>query len=279
MKQMDDSAQLILIAGFAIGLGIVVSTIMLNNVIYASNMASESSVNTNLFDFSNVVQMTSGAFSGAYNNATRDQSSFNETFDNYMTNYTGKVSNMYALYGTSFSLKTGTFYDAYFTENGLAGGNPDWVVMDDINETSSFLITPNTSSLGNEANAFEVQAVNQSDVSIWSIKLYNNGGNIGFNVTHLTGYVNDTAVHSLNITNNSIDNGDYFKFYFNTDTADETYQLKFLNGTRAVGVFSISGNLTNGQPFTRIRYKMTNTTVTISSVDTRINVSVPICIP
>ena len=47
MKHCDESGQILLLAAFAIGFMIVISTVMLNNIIYASNMASESSNDIN----------------------------------------------------------------------------------------------------------------------------------------------------------------------------------------------------------------------------------------
>ncbi|TFH44434.1 MAG: hypothetical protein E4G94_03855 [ANME-2 cluster archaeon] len=279
MRKIDDSAQLILIAGFAIGLGIVVTTIMLNNIIYASNMASESTINTNNFDISNAVQMTSEAYKGAYTEATRGQPFNGAVFNHYIINYTDKASRMYALSGVSFTLVNGTFYDAYFTENGQYDGNSDWVVMNNISVTDYFLMIPNSSSLGNEEDAFEVQAINQSDVSIWSLKLYNDSGNIGFNVTNLTGSISGTAGYSLNITGNLIDVGTDFNFFFDTDTAGETYKLDFVDGSNAIGFFSVSGSLTDSQQFTRIRYKMTNASISMASSDSQINLSLPMCVP
>jgi hypothetical protein len=279
MRKIDDSAQLILIAGFAIGLGIVVTTIMLNNIIYASNMASESTISTNNFDISNVVQMTSEAYKGAYKDATSGQPFNGAVFKKYIINYTERASYMYALSGISFKLANGTYYDAYFTENGLYDGNSDWVVMNNINVTDSFSIVPNSSSLANETDAFEIQVINQSDVSIWSLKLYNDSGDIGFNVTNLTGSVSGTAGYSLNITGNLVDVGTDFNFFFDNDTAGETYKLHFVNGSNVIGYFSISGNLTDSQQFTRIRHKTTNVSISMASSETQINLSLPMCVP
>ena len=283
MKKMDDSAQLLLIAGFTIGLAIVVSTIMLNNIIFASNMASESSIDANRYYVSNARQMSSDAFSGAYGYATKNQTSFNATlFNQYMSSYNQKAASMYALSGISFNVQNSTFYDGYFTEDGLLDGDSDWIVIADINSTDYFLIEMNdTSVLGNATNAFMIQAINCSGDSVWSLKLYNVSGNVNVTVFNQTMPVEETTTSfcSLNITNNSIDGGNYFDFHFDDYTANETYKLKFLNGTKAAGYFSMSGNLTDGTSFSRVRYKMTNATVSTSSGKTRINVSIPISIP
>ena len=284
MKKMDDSAQLLLIAGFTIGLAIVVSTIMLNNIIFASNMASESSIDANRYYVSNVRQMSSDAFSSAYGYATKNQTPFNATlFNQYMSCYNHKAASVYALSGISFNVRNSTFYDGYFTENGLLDGKPDWIVIADVNSTDYFLIDMNdTTVLGNATNAFTVQAINVSDISLWSIKLYNDSGYVNITVLNQSMVIVEettTFFYSLNITNNSIDGGNHFDFHFNDYTANETYNLKFLNGTNAAGNFSMSGNLTDGTSFSRIRYKMTNATVSTSSGKTRINVSIPISIP
>ncbi len=285
MKKMDDSAQLLLIAGFTIGLAIVVSTIMLNNIIFASNMASESSIDANRYYVSNARQMSSDALSGAYGYATKNQTSFNATlFNQYMSSYNQKAASVYALSGISFNVRNSTFYDGYFTENGLLDGDSDWIVIADVNLTNQFLIEINdTSVLGNATNAFTVQAINQSNVTVWSIKLYNDSGNVNitvYNQSMVAVGEETTNVYYLNITNNSIDYGsETIPFNLDYYTASEPYMLKFLNGTNAAGYFSISGNLTDGTSFSRVRYKMTNATVSTSSGKTRINVSIPISIP
>ena len=284
MKKMNDSAQLILIAGFTIGLAIVVSTIMLNNIIFASNMASESSIDANRYYISNTRQMASDAFSGAYYNAIRNQSSLNETlFNQYMSSYNRNAASVHALSGVSFNINNGTLYDAYFTENGLSDGEPDWVVMADINSTDSFLINiSNTSILGDATNAFTVQAINSSGDSVWSVRLYNDSDYVNITAYDQNMSILDefsSAVGFLNITNNLIYDGIGFNFDFANHTTNETYKLKFLNGTKASGYFSISGNLTDGTSFSRTRYSMVNATVSTSSGNTRINISIPISIP
>ena len=284
MKKMDDSAQLLLIAGFTIGLAIVVSTIMLNNIIFASNMASESSIDANRYHVSNVRQMSSDAFSGAYGYATKNQTPFNATlFNQYMSCYNHKAASVYALSGISFNVRNSTFYDGYFTGNGLLDGDSDWIVMADVNTTNHFLFGIDESVLGNATNAFTVQAINVSGDSIWSVKAYNNSVNVSITVSNQTAVVGETTstlgILSMNVTNDLVDGSTSFQYHFNDYTANETYKLMFLNGTNAAGYFSMSGNLTDGTSFSRIRYKMTNATVSTSSGKTRINVSIPISIP
>ncbi|MDF1533900.1 MAG: hypothetical protein P1P69_05290 [Methanosarcinaceae archaeon] len=284
MRKMDDSAQLILIAGFTIGLAIVVSTIMLNNIIFASNMASESSIDSNRYHISNAKQMSSDAFSGAYGYAIQNQTPFNETlFNQYMSSYNQKAASMYALSGVSFNVQNSTFYDGYFTDDGLSDGESDWIVIADVNSTDSFSIEIyDTTVLGNATNAFTIQAINVSDISLWSVKVYDDSTNVNITVLNQSMAIIEertTSFYSLNITNNSIDNGANFDFHLGEYTANETYKLKFLNGTNALGYFTISGNRTGSTPFSRVRYKMTNATVSTSSGKTRINVSIPISIP
>lgn len=227
MKKMDDSAQLLLIAGFTIGLAIVVSTIMLNNIIFASNMASESSIDANRYYVSNARQMSSDALSGAYGYATKNQTSFNATlFNQYMSSYNQKAASVYALSGISFNVRNSTFYDGYFTENGLLDGDSDWIVMAGINTTDSFLIEINdTSVLGNATNAFIVQAINSSGSSLWLVKLYNDSGNVNISVydQNMSAVESGTSSGFLNITNDLVDGGNYFDFHFDDYTANEIY--------------------------------------------------------
>jgi len=271
MKKWNDSAQMILIAGFAIGIGIVVLTVMLNNIIYASNTASEANIETNVFDFSNTVKVTTQAYEKAYDNGSIDNS--------YISNYTSKMAMSHAIAGFIFTLDNDPLQEPYFTQNGLRSGDPDWVVVERINQTERLELVINTSSLGDASNCFVVEALNQSGSMFWSARIFNSSGTHYVNVTNSTDilrtYDIGSGSPSLNITNNTpID------FDFDTLTSGEQYRIRFINGDNASGTFTLSGNLSNGQPFEIRRYHVLNTTMSLNkNGHLELNVTIPVTLP
>ena len=270
MRKLDDSAQLLLLAAFAIGFTLVISTIMLNNIIYASNMASESTSDISNYEISNIAQMTDEATRAAYYNNTNDAE-----ITQYLDSYATEVSAQYAFQGLSLSFDNSNLNDAYFTENGLYDGNSDWIVIKNVNRTDKFTIElTNTSKLGDESNAYEVQIINQSDVSIWSMKVYNDSTNINITVNNNTKSEALSNYMMLNITGDQPIN-----FNFNTSTTTDPYKIKYVNSSNAMGHYSISGGLEDGSTFVEERYKVTNATISVTSSNNKINVSIPVTVP
>lgn len=273
----DDSAQLILIAGFTIGIAIVISTIMLNNIIYASNMASESSADASHLETSNIIQTTSQATSAAYQSAS-NYSPFNTTaFNEYMTSYDEMASRTYALSGTSFSVENSAFFDAYFTQSGLKGGKPNWTVVENVNTVNEFEIyVSDISKLsGSEADAFKIQAMNQTDSILWTLKLYKDDDNdIKIKVDS-----SETEIENIAGINLDILNDNPVIFHYEASTYGDVYDLKFTEGDNAMGKITISGSLVNNESFTWKRYEMMNATVSISSNDMKASMSIPISLP
>ncbi len=273
MKKMDESGQIILIAAFIIGIGIVVLTVMLNNIVYASNTASESSIETNVFDYSNVVQTTTEAYEKAYNGSNYGNNSV--IFNAYMENYSEKMVRSYSLSGFIFSLENDTLQDAYFTENGLADGNDDWVVIERVNSTDSFLLDKlNVSSLGNESNKFVIEVNNHSGSKQWSASVYNSSGTITISVSNQTTSIGNytSASGFINITEN--------QFRFLDNTAGQTYTIKFINGSHSMGTFRIAGKLVNGNDFHIERVHIVNSTMKLNkNGHLEINSTIPITLP
>lgn len=281
MFDNDDSAQMILITGFAIGVGIVFLTVMLNNVIYSSNMASESSIDTYRFDLSNAIEMSSDAAGDAYINATDNQSFDPLVFNQYMSDYTQRLSNLYAYSGLAVSVKNSSVDDAYLTDNGIKNGDSNWTAVDNINTTDEFLLDiSNTSVLGSQNNPFIISAINQTNTRIWSIELYNESGEVNVTVTNQTGIMstNTSDIYHMDITNNTID-GNSFLFYFDDCTENEDYKLNIVNGTNLMGQITISGNLTSNQEFMIKRYKVTKLNINLSSSTKQVSTRVPVTLP
>ena len=275
MKHCDESGQILLLTAFAIGFMIVISTVMLNNIIYASNTASESSNDINHFEISNIAQITQEASNAAYYNATTGNQFENDVYFNYLETYSQEISTLYAYRGFSFSFGNSTLHDAYFTKNGLITGRSNWTIIDNIDQTSTFTIEMvDTSKLSNSSNPFEINVINHSGAPIWKMKMYDDGSNINVSV--------DDQTHTIEISNSSIylniiDNETVF--HFATSTASETYRIDYFNSSNAMGLYSITGTLSDGRDFARERYKVINTTISIASSKNRINVSLPITVP
>ncbi|MEZ5335579.1 MAG: hypothetical protein R2741_10250 [Methanolobus sp.] len=182
-RKFDDKAQLLLVAGFAVGVGIVVLTVMLNNVIYASNIASESSIDTSRYDIANAIQMTTEAHEDAYRSAMQSGSFNNTSYENHLDAYEEMASRNYAISGLTFSMENSSFHEAYLTRNGLYDGKNDWTVVSNINTTDIFLLEINdTAKLGNSSNSLLITATNNTGL-IWSLEIYNSSGNINITVS------------------------------------------------------------------------------------------------
>ncbi|WP_292487528.1 hypothetical protein [Methanohalobium sp.] len=283
MFNEDDSAQMILITGFAIGISIVFLTVMLNNVIYSSNMASESSIDTYRFDLTNAIEMSSDATSDAYINATDNQSFNSDIFNQYMSDYVEKVSNLYAYSGVAISIKNSSLKDAYLTDNGIKNGSTNWTIVDNINTTDNFLLylSNNTGVQGDQNNSFKISAINQTDTLIWSVELYNESGDINVTVTNKTGTITtDTKsdVYQMDIINSSID-GNSFSFNFDESINNDNYYLKIDNGKYLIGQVVLSGKLINNQNFTVKRLKVTRLNINMSSNTKQVNATIPVTLP
>ncbi|ETA68271.1 hypothetical protein MettiDRAFT_1729 [Methanolobus tindarius DSM 2278] len=248
MRKKDDSAQMILIASFAIGMAVVVLTLMLNSIIFASNTASESNVETNVYDYSNAVQITVDAYEKAYS-YSYNGSVNNTEFNDYIDAFSRKMTESSAFSGVIYTLEHGNFHKPYFTQNGLIDGNVNWTVIERVNYTDTFLMAINSSAFSNSTQ-FSVEAFNQSG-TIWSAEFEKSGTGVNISVTDgLT--VLDTYSSSsgeLNISSDLVDGSSYFNYYFNNKTAGKTYSLRIINGNVTTGTFLIAGDTVSGNKF------------------------------
>jgi hypothetical protein len=284
MRKDDDSAQLLLIAGFAIGVGIVIFTVMLNNVIYASNMASDSSTETSPFEVGNVLALTSQAYEDAYTSAI-SSGTFNDTvFKAYLSSYEDEACKMFALSGTSLYMENSTLNDAYFSKNGMEDGVDNWTLISNVNLTDTFMVEiPDASTFSNNSSCLRIEAIEMGGNMLWAMDIYNSGGKVNLRVMDSNSTLGTAASTSgytfLNVTGNYINMTNYFDFHFNDLTSSHEYQINVINGTAGEGIFTISGNLVNGQPFTIARHAVVLANITIVSSDKEMFVSYPISVP
>ena len=282
MKRFDDAAQLLLIAGFAVGVGIVVLTVMLNNVIYASNIASESSIDTFRFDMENSIQMSTEAYEDAYQH-TMDMGAFNQTlFEQQITSYSKKASENYGASGFTFHLGNNNISEPYYSQNGLEDGKDEWTIVKNVNFSDAFVFEiPNSSNLANESESLIIKAVNGSG-TLWSAKLYNSSGIINMTIRDDSSIIGTKQISGgvglINVTGN-LASGHAFSYDFRDHTDGNDYSIKILNGSHTKGTFYISGNLTNGNSFSTARYKVVNPTLTMSSSDIKLNRTIAISLP
>ena len=276
----DNNAQLLLVAGFAVGVGIVVLTIMLNNVIYASNIASEASIDTSRYDIANAVQITTKSYEDAYRYAMKSGSFNNTSFEQYLRSYAELASENFAISGFTFNFENNSLQEAYFTQNGLADGTDDWTIASNVNTTDMFVLEiPDVSKLGNNSESLKITVTNSTGL-LWSVELYNSSGNINITVSDHSSVIGTyTASSHVNITGDMIDFSTPESFYFNDRTDGGDYSINIINGSSAVGYCAFSGELTMNDPFTFARYWIVNPTIRMSSSEMTIVRNLPISLP
>ncbi|WP_407355028.1 hypothetical protein [Methanolobus sp. WCC5] len=280
MRQLDDNAQLLLVAGFAVGVGIVVLTIMLNNVIYASNIASESSIDTSRYDIANAAQITSESYQDAYIYAMETGTFNNTAFEEYLHSYAFMASRNFAISGFTFNFENNTLHEPYFTQNGLDNGKDNWTVASNVNSTDLFLMEiPDVSKLGNSSESLMITATNSSGL-LWAIELYSSGGQINITIRDRTTILGTyTASGQVNITGDMTDFTTPAAFHFSTFTEGNDYSINVINGSKAAGYCTFSGSMTSGEEFSFARYLVVNPRITMSSSEIYIKRDLPVSLP
>ncbi len=274
LKNQD--AQFMLLAGFIIAVGLVVATIMLNNVIFESNTASESGIEPAKYDMVNLVQITKYEMQSAYRNVTNVSGSTkpNQTanFSNQMTNFSTHLSKIYAMHGENAKVTwdirnwndTPPRY-ANFTENGTIYGKSDWTLIEGVRNTSVFGL----SSRG--VNGYFLINVTNSTGRIWSMNLTGDPNIVIINNTGGTSSYTDVYAN-LDLLNTT--------YGFNSSTANQNYSINFVRGNNSWGSYSIEGNYTAyNKKFTIKRDYIFNATLTLSTKDLRTNITIPVSVP
>ncbi|MDK2948175.1 hypothetical protein SAMN04488589_2614 [Methanolobus vulcani] len=279
MRKSDDAAQMILIASFAIGMAVVVLTLMLNSIIFASNTASESNVETNVYDYSNTVQVTVEAYEKAYSysyNGSVNDAKFND----YIGVFSRKMTESCAFCGVIYTIEHGDFQEPYFTQNGLIDGKANWTVIERINNTDTFMVAINSTAFTN-GTVFSVEAFDLSG-TIWSAKFVRSGINVNVSVTDGVTVLDTYSSSSgeMNISSNLIDGSSFFNYYFNDETAGKTYSIRFINGSATSGTFLIAGDTINGNQFEIERIDVVETRIEmVKNGNLKMNALIPITLP
>lgn len=241
-------AQFMLLAGFIIAIGLVITTVMLNSVIFEINMATEASNEFSKSEITNLIFVVKDETRSAYLNANVSGGSNAQkisNFSNQMRNFSTNIQKIYALHGVSVNISLDlsnwdTERYANFTENGSINGASDWIVMESVNNSNIVLyikeITP----------PFKINITNATKT--WQIDFTSQG----------TYTINNSQIKQ-NITS--------------------AYAISFMNGSGAAGNYSIIGNTTYGRDFIRAREYILSAKVTLSSSEVHADLTVPIPVP
>lgn len=270
-------AQFMLLAAFIVGIGLVITTVMLNSIIFESNLAIDAGNDPSKNEIVNLMEITRDEVRNAYRNATNNsgETISNQTyyFNSQMQNFSANIPAIYAKHGEGVNVtwNTSNWNDtkrANFTENGMAGGTANWTVIENVNNITVFALN-NVGTEGTEGY-FLINVTNSSG-RIWSMNFTESGkvniiNKSGENTTYDVEYAN---VEVLNLT-----------YEFNTSTSGETYTISFLNGDKAWGSYKILGQRpAYNKAFIRERHYVLNTTVALSTSRIRANITIPVTVP
>lgn len=234
----NSDAQFMLLAGFIIAIGLVITTVMFSSVIFSENMAIGEGRDPSRNDIMNLISITKDETREAYNNSTASGVSNALKFNNFniqMQNFNGNLSKIYALRGEIVNVTWENWANnkvyANFSDNGTANGISNWTVIENVNNS-----------------------------------------NINVSITSGTLYINLTTStpewQQIVTSPNS----------FNFSTSNGPYKIIFLNGANSSGNFTITGNASGKRFIRARDYIInTSITFTSNRVkaDFRIPVSVP----
>ena len=192
----NDSAQFMLLAGFIISIGLVLTTVMLNNIIFESNMAGEEGGGPLKYDVVNLMQISGDEMKSAYRNATNIN-----IFSNQMNNFNANLSYIYARHGQGVNVSWdvsnwANIIPAHFSENGTANGETNWTVIENVRNSN---ITINFTTTG----TLNISLVN-STTMIW------------INLTTNSSFENTSSTPYSIIFNNGANTAGTFRITGNT---------------------------------------------------------------
>ena len=247
----NERAQFMLLAGFIISISLVITTVMLNNIIFEGNMAGEAGGDPVKYDVVNLMRISEDEMKSSYRNVTSTGQNATLKFSNFtrqMQNFNGNLSRIYALHGTGVNISwdisnwnnTSPLY-ANFTENGTANGATNWTLIENVKYSN---ITVNITSI---SSPFNISITNST--KSWQINFTTAPQNRTINSSQIT----------VNVT--------------------WPYSISFINGANASGKFNITGSTSNNRPFTRARDHILNATIIIFTSNMRANITIPISVP
>ncbi|VVB86405.1 Uncharacterised protein [uncultured archaeon] len=235
--------QFMLLAGFIIGIELVLTTVMLTSIIFEVNMATGGEIVASKNDIVNLMQITKDETRDAYTNATMlwgSKAQMINNFNKQTLNFTNNLSKIYALHGEGVNVSWdvsnwNNLQNASFTDNGTANGIANWTVIENVTY-SKINITLNKTD-----NKFQI------------------------------GLINRTKPKWINLTGTD-------SFGFINSTSSDPYSIVFSNGNTTFGNYSITG-IASGKNFTRARTYILNATVMFYTSRVRANITIPVSVP
>ncbi len=272
----NEEAQFMLLAGFIIALGLVITSALLSNIIFQGNMAGEAGADPLKYEIVNLMQISGNEMKSAYRNATNSsapKSTLIANFTSQTQNFNSNLSRIYALRGEGVNVSMNVSnwnnnFTANFTENGTASGAENWTVMESVKSLSVFELRNVTVG---PVEKLKINVTNQTTGAfLWSgelnqskIEFKNQSGTIG-----VVGYILGSS--TINMLDSS--------YYFNANVGSN-YKISFEADQYATGRFNILGNTTYGRDFTRARDYILYSTVTLSTSRMRANITIPVSVP
>lgn len=271
----DHDAQFMLLAGFLIALGLVITTVMLNSIIFEGNMAIESVTENSKYEMVNLMQITTDEIRSAYRNATERGGNTTINFTRQVNNFSADLPKIYSMYGEGAKITYENWTNkgrANFTENGRPGGNNNWTVVEGVkvNNVSVFNFTIYLNDL--TGSIFKIEARDSTGYPVWSVEFNSTKSNVS-NATYPANYtiVEFTPGNQVNLSESKYQ-------FINSTSSYPSVSIHIIYGRNAFGTYKILG-LANNRNFTRERDYVLNTTVALSTAKVKANISMPVTVP
>ncbi|CAG1002623.1 hypothetical protein METP3_03453 [Methanosarcinales archaeon] len=242
----NERAQFMLLAGFIISIGLVITTVMLNNIIFEGNMAGEAGGDSVKYDVVNLMRISGDEIKSSYRNVTLPGQNPSLKFDNFtrqMQNFNENLSQIYALHGKGVNISwdisnwnNTSPRNANFTENGTANGATNWTLIENVSSSAVSMNVTVTSG------TFQIILKNTSSSLI------------------------------------TLTPGTYTGLIFINSTIADPYSISYINGSNAYGNYNITG-IASDKNFIRSRDYILNATIIISTSNMRANITIPISVP
>lgn len=268
-------AQFMLLASFIIAIGLVITTVVLNSIIFEGNMAVGGGSELSKYELVNMMQITKDEMKNAYINSTQSSETPDNAIVNFsmqMKNFSANLPKMFALHGGAVNLT----WDienwnkkrcANFTDNGMPAGAANWTVVEGVNVSSVNIFNLSNVSIL-PGKSFKIEARNSTGSSVWSIEF----NNANYTVTNLTNtFTNITPLPNVNLSLPA--------YYFQESTSSYSpVSIHIIYGNNSYGMFKIRG-MANDRIFYRERDYILNTTSTFSTSKFKINMTIPVSVP
>jgi len=261
---------MLLVAGFTLAVALVITTVMLNDILFEANTAREPTSDPALYDLANLIQLTITETQQAYQNNTNTPSM-------NLNSISSDLSKYFAYNGEGVKIKWNVSKVASLTESGLPGGG-EWTVVENVENVTSLIFK--VSIPGNESAARFSMEIKEAP---WTIIVEADGATVT-NVTNGTGKevcgnntidcgVNASSPFKIDVLNLS-----NLQFFENV-AGKGPYSITFSSTGNVTGWYRIEGNYTSGRRFQRSRGYVVNTTIAFSTSSLRFNATIPVPVP